>query len=297
MSLVFNVVGGGSGGGGPSASDAILTVTVPTGSTVTATKGGVTLTPTMWVQAADNTLDCALFVVAPSLFDAQNAWTATASLSGDTASATVTIDSNEQYDMILSYRVPPDYQEVEYLAASGTQYINTGVHPEANYAHVIAECLISSTSTTAFGAQAGSIEFALYVRQDTEKGTIYCGTSYVGLGSYFSKSTMHKYDIIANSGNCVTNIDGHIVNLSYGGSIPSTLSLFLFADNSSGTALAKSTSRFHRFAMLDESGNYLCDLYSVYRKTDSVAGMYDLVSKTFKTNDGSGIFTVGPDVT
>lgn len=297
MSYVFNMVGGGSGGGGgPSASDAILTVTVPTGSTVTATKGGVTLTPTMWVQAADATMDCALFVIQPSLFDAQNAWTVTSTLSGDTASGTVTIDSNEQYDMILSYRIPPDYQEVEYLAASGTQYINTGVHPEANYARVIAECLISSNSTSAFGAQAGSNEFALYILAAGE-GNIYCGTSHVGLGSYFSKSTMHKYDIIANSGNCVTNIDGHIVNLSYGGSIPSTESLFLFAENSNGTVTTKSTSRFHRFAMLDELGNYLCDLYSVYRKSDSVAGMYDLVSKTFKTNDGSGIFTVGPDVT
>lgn len=103
MSYVFNMIGGGTGGGGPTTSDAILTVTVPTGSTVTMTKGGVTLTPTMWVQAADATLDCALFVIGPSLFDAQNAWTVTASLSGDTASGTVTIDSNEQYDMELRY--------------------------------------------------------------------------------------------------------------------------------------------------------------------------------------------------
>ena len=103
MSLVLNMVGGGSGGGGPSASDAILTVTVPTGSTVTMTKGGVTLTPTMWVRAADNTLDCALFVIQSSLFDSQNAWTVAASLSGDSASDTITIDSNEQYEMVLTY--------------------------------------------------------------------------------------------------------------------------------------------------------------------------------------------------
>lgn len=102
MSLVLNMVGGG--GGSLKDTDAILTVTVPTGSTVTITKGGVTLTPTMWVQAADPTLDCALFVIAPSLFDAQNAWTVTATLSGDTASDTVIIDSNKQYDIALSFR-------------------------------------------------------------------------------------------------------------------------------------------------------------------------------------------------
>ena len=107
MSYVFNMVGGGSGGGsGPSASDAILTVTVPTGSTVTMTKGGVTLTPTMWVQAADNTLDCALFVIPPSLFDAVNAWAVTATRgTTDTASDTITIDSNKEYDMVLKYSI------------------------------------------------------------------------------------------------------------------------------------------------------------------------------------------------
>ena len=89
MSYVFNMVGGGSGGGGPTSSDAILTVTVPTGSTVTMTKGGVTLTPTMWVLAADATLDCALFVISPSLFDAVNAWTVTATSGENTASTTI----------------------------------------------------------------------------------------------------------------------------------------------------------------------------------------------------------------
>lgn len=114
MSYVFNMVGGGSGGGsGPSASDAILTVTVPTGSTVTAAKGGVTLTPTMWVQAADPTLDCALFAISPSLFDSQNVWTVTAVLGVRSASKTVTISDNKQYDLVI---YPPVY-----LVKNGTK--------------------------------------------------------------------------------------------------------------------------------------------------------------------------------
>lgn len=104
--MIFDMTRRSSGGGsGPSASDAILTVTAPTGSTVTATKGGVTLTPTMWVQAADATLDCALFVISPSLFDSQNPWTVTATLVQDTAVDTVTISENKQYDVFLSFNV------------------------------------------------------------------------------------------------------------------------------------------------------------------------------------------------
>lgn len=102
MSFVFNMVGGG-GGGSLKDTDAILTVTVSTGSTVTATKGGTTLTPTMWAQAAEASLDCALFVITPAQFDSVNPWTVTAMLGADTASDTVIISTNKQYSVDLSY--------------------------------------------------------------------------------------------------------------------------------------------------------------------------------------------------
>ena len=105
MSLVFNgvysVVGGG---GGPSASDAILTVAAPAGSTVTATKGGTSLTPTLWTVANDATQECALFVIPSTQFDATTPWTVTATSGTDTASDSVTISSNKQYDVMLSFR-------------------------------------------------------------------------------------------------------------------------------------------------------------------------------------------------
>ena len=102
MSLVLNMVGGASGAGLKD-TDAVLVVTVPTGSTVTAAKGGVTLTPTMWVTAADPTLDCAIFSIKSSLFDAVSPVTAT--LEGKTSSKAVSVSSNQQYDVELRYSV------------------------------------------------------------------------------------------------------------------------------------------------------------------------------------------------
>lgn len=176
MSLVFNMVGGSSGGGGgPSASDAILTVTVPTGSTVTATKGGVTLTPTMWVQAADATLDCALFVIAPAQFDATTPWTVTATRGTETASDTVTIDSNEQYDFLLSY---------------GLLLIDNGklLYPCSTYACTATEDTVNQVVTCA--ASAGYTKFWIQLTSSMLDGAysslvadiVYCGVqSYVGL--------------------------------------------------------------------------------------------------------------------
>lgn len=94
--LIFGAKGGGSG---PSASDAILTVSVPTGYTVTATKGSVTLTPTLWTAAADASIDCALFVVPPAQFDSTTPWTVTATDGATTLVDTVIINSNKQFSI------------------------------------------------------------------------------------------------------------------------------------------------------------------------------------------------------
>lgn len=98
--MIFNMVGGGSGG--LKATDAVLIVSVPTGSTVTATKNGVTLIPTIWVQNVDSTLDTAIFSVKASTFDS-NAWTVTATLGDDTSSETVVIDSAKEYSVEITY--------------------------------------------------------------------------------------------------------------------------------------------------------------------------------------------------
>lgn len=108
-----------SGGGGPTAADAILLVTAPAGSTVTASKGAETLVPTLWVSAADSTLEKALFVIESSLFDSTNSWTVTATSGTDTASGTVTIDDNLEYELTLAYNLYLYRLGDECTAASG----------------------------------------------------------------------------------------------------------------------------------------------------------------------------------
>lgn len=103
MSLTFNMVGGG--GGGLKNTDAVLIVTVPTGSTVTATKGGTTITPTMWVKAADASLDCAIFSIPASQFDSATPWTITATMGTQSASGTVLITTNKEYEVTLVYEL------------------------------------------------------------------------------------------------------------------------------------------------------------------------------------------------
>lgn len=98
---ILNMVGGG--GGGLQATDAILRVIAPAGSTVTISKGGVSKSDAGHENAADNTLYDYYFIIHQSQLDNVNPWTVTATLDGDSASDTVIIDSADEYDVELSF--------------------------------------------------------------------------------------------------------------------------------------------------------------------------------------------------
>ena len=97
MGLTYNMVGGGKS---LDPSDAILAVTAPSTSTVSASKNGLILTPNIWLDNLDNTINCALFIVPASSFDSSD-WTITGSTSTTTASKTIVIDSSKEYELSL----------------------------------------------------------------------------------------------------------------------------------------------------------------------------------------------------
>lgn len=92
-------------GGGASlkATDALLRVQAPAGSTVTITKGSVSKTDLGHENADDHTVYDYYFIIHQSQFDSVNPWTITATLGEDTASDTIIIDTADEYDVELSY--------------------------------------------------------------------------------------------------------------------------------------------------------------------------------------------------
>lgn len=101
MSLTINRTGGS---GGVSENNAILMAHAPTGSTVTASKGGVILTPKMWVSDSTANEDVAMFIFSPAQFDSVNPWTITATDGEKTKSKAILIETNVEYEIMLLYR-------------------------------------------------------------------------------------------------------------------------------------------------------------------------------------------------
>ena len=95
----------GTGGGGClSPNNAVIHVTAPVGSTITFSKGGVVakvLPPEKsHINAADSTMADWYFSVSSNNY---GTWIVVASLNEDTGSETITIDSNKEYDITLTY--------------------------------------------------------------------------------------------------------------------------------------------------------------------------------------------------
>ena len=71
-----------------------------------------------------------------------------------------------------------------------------------------------------------------------------------------------------------------------------SLTILLFAERNDNNAINKGRVKIYDFK-LKENNLIILDLIPSKRKSDNVIGMYDLVSRQFFTNAGTGTFTAG----
>ena len=191
-------------------------------------------------------------------------------------------------------RLPAEYQEVEYIESNGVQYVNTGITINVLSALTTEWYLrLVPTVTDIVQIFAGVdeavkqiVDFKNRLRQD------WAGRSGVG---YFSQN------IKTNEVNTIMQKDGFFwLNEEYA-QINTTTSaesfVYLFGKNKNGSPETSTLARMRLYGFTAKTGSTkIADFVPCYRKLDTKPGLYDLVSRTFITNQGTGEFTVGTDV-
>ena len=283
-----------TGGGGLSDTDALLRVVAPAGSLVTITKGTLTKTDHGHENASDPLTYDYYFIIHQSQFDSINAWTVTATLNGQTASNTIIIDASDEYDLVMSYHVPVEYQEVDYLEGTGTQYIATGADPTSTTEIDIVYALTTTTQTvdsavigTGKSGTAGA-EISMYKGSGSALTARYY-TSTVALPFDTNKHTVS----MAPTG---VTIDGTTTAISPSYVAIGSKGFSLFAKTWSNTTNVYYNKCRIYYCQIRNGSIVLRTLYPCYRKADSVAGMWDAENSVFYTNNGSGTFVVGGNV-
>lgn len=203
--------------------------------------------------------------------------------------------------------LPAEYQEVEYLESTGTQYIDTGIVLN-NGCVITLDFLIaeSAVNRIAYGWRRKGRYTQAY---QAMVGANASKTRYIAVGrSSANVPQCFEYDVrnkvlidsvdrqvIVN--NLVVNCGANFSNgKAFDENGSSELHPYLFALNNAGTPLAISEdTRIYGYSVQYED-ELLQSFVPCYRKIDNVAGMYDVVNDVFYTNDGNGSFTVGPNV-
>ena len=206
--------------------------------------------------------------------------------------------------------LPSEYQQVDWIGCSGFQYINLGIVPSASdvieteFAMNNISAPSSPQNFTLYSAGDGTYQFTTVF----QKGT----SAAYAFGRYFSNSAAQLtvyYTSFPTSTDWVWmkhRVNGGteaqslwILANSYNKWISAPFLTDTLSGNNTDLLLFKrvgSTSNYFvgrmRTFFIERNGRKILNLVPCFRKADFVAGFFDLVSRTFFTNAGTGVFEV-----
>ena len=188
--------------------------------------------------------------------------------------------------------VPSEYQQVEYIQSSGTQYIDTNVLTKQS---LEMNCEFSTTTSgrVLFGARTSTTANSLIF------GYFTTNSAYVGFGGASTSYTTtlnamngNKHKVKLNSN--MYTIDNVNQTINNRGTLSEYYSIYLGSWNTAGTADSRMfIGKIYSFSILDNL-KLIRNLIPCYKKTDADhPGLCDTVTGHFYGNEGTGNFTKG----
>lgn len=199
-------------------------------------------------------------------------------------------------------RLPSAYQEVEWIASSNQQYIETWLSSNWSYFKADYKFQLLSTSsdyswTTPF--MWWPVDWwQLYQTINSARTNFQFGAWNNDI-VLWSITINTDYTVVAewNSWTLSTNINWTTATNSYSWWLSThTIPIFGRWRSSSSWYDVFSSIKLYYFKMYTASDTLVKDFVPCYRKQDTEIWMYDLVNDTFYTNSGSWTFTKWPDV-
>ena len=197
----------------------------------------------------------------------------------------------------VTSRIPSEYQEVEYIYIPNTAYINTKWTPTDGSLFNIKYGLVSggypfgAGSTPRLACSHTFSSAQIYNPDNSSFGiyTFYTPSSKIVDIETYTTSKANGCYVIQNGEKQAVGTTTRETNFD------AALPMLLGAWQYNATTIRQGEINLY-YAKASDNGVPKFDMIPCYRKSDGVIGMYDVVSKTFFTNAGSGSFTKGADV-
>ena len=187
-----------------------------------------------------------------------------------------------------THRLPREYQEVEYLESTGTQWIKLG-NPVSTSEY---RFIFKLSPTKLAGRYDSGYNGIMGANISPQVGFYIDGWTVGNTGSrvpYLPEAGQIYEIVYSKDFDGSYWVDGYDTTLKRAGYM--TINLFWVESKPTNVF----TKLYHASAISDID-EYLYDVIPCYRKSDHKPGLYDLVTKTFLTNSGTGEFIVGADV-
>ncbi len=194
--------------------------------------------------------------------------------------------------------IPEIYQQVEYIQSGGTQYINTGYIAKVNNVNLELDMAWTGNTLGAFESFMGfmystsTVNPRMALHKYSSKLMFGANaTTTSGVAPVKNERFVYRGDFTSGAQKLYKNGTQIATNSTTYDFSTNTCPVYIFA-RYCPNGMNYSSMRVYR-ARIYEGTALKMDFIPCYRKSDSVIGLYDTVTKTFFTNTGSGTFTKG----
>ena len=197
------------------------------------------------------------------------------------------------YGNSVQGKLPDIYQQVEYIESTGTQYIDTGIYTNTTLSKFEIKLNISNKNVT-----AGVFGTRNYKSSDKSAINVFIRSGSLRL-DWLSGSSVPEVAITENIDYTISITRGlaTINNINYTNeentSVDARYPFYIGNLNNAGIPYETGLSGKIYYSKLYNNNILVFDGVPCYRKSDNVIGMYDLVTNTFFTNAGTGVFLKG----
>lgn len=187
--------------------------------------------------------------------------------------------------------LPDEYQPVEYIQSSGTQYLEIDYYATQDTdSRAKYQLTTKEEATMLFGSRkTGSVDFYGFNWggvQPRKYYNSYYGATLTSIEIDTGVHTMYKDGGTLYIDNTKINTRGE------GTSFTTPQKMIVFGCNTNGTIGLFSSAKLYSLQFYDNDVLSV-NLVPCYRKSDNVVGMYDTVNNKFYTNKGTGDFDKG----
>lgn len=192
--------------------------------------------------------------------------------------------------------LPKEYQQVEYIESTGTQWIDTGYYPTGYTKIEIGFQMLNQGSQQQgiFGARPEQHSFfSLFSGAGANKLQADYNTS-GNLAWYLSavgSLNLNEYTNIQMSN--LLFVNGNIAKSLPLSDFHSNRTLFIFANNNRGAAQLPASMKLFSFLWY-ESDVLVHSLIPCLKKSNHAPGLFDICQNSFLPNSGTGSFVIGP---